>query len=142
MRYWAIAAAAVFVLAQPAVAAEAIDCAAPIAKAQEAISKTTGDLAGMNKTMAKSDLQEIHRLLSRARRLLGRAQKGCEPSQSPFDQAQAIGQAGAANAYATAADVLHFHFMQNPGSGGKEMRGMNEMKEKGEKTGTSGMPNK
>ena len=138
MRYWAIAAAAVFVLAQPAIAAEAIDCAAPIAKAQEAISKTTGDLAGMNKTMAKSDTQDIHKLLSRARRLLGRAQKGCEPSQSPFDQAQAIGQAGAANAYATAADVLHFHLMQNPGDGGKEMK----EKEKGEKAGTSQMPSK
>lgn len=111
-------------LAQGAHAAQPIDCAGPIARAQKAIDKVTGDLQGMDKMMPKSEMTELHGFIGHAKKLNKKAQNYCAAKNSAYREAEAIAEATAANGYATAADILHFHYMQMGASGGT-MKGMN-----------------
>jgi hypothetical protein len=95
-----------------AVAAETIDCATPIAKAQKSVDKINGDLQGMDKMMPKDKLDQIHGLVVDAEKLLKEARQDCAKTSSPYDAARGIARADAADGYATAADILHFHYMQ------------------------------
>jgi len=102
-----------------ALAAQDLDCAKPIQRAQSAIDKVTDDLKGME-TMPKNQLQDINTLLDDAKSNLDGARQSCDKSTSATEQARAIGKAEAARGYAVAADKLHFHFM-------KDMTGMKGM---------------
>jgi hypothetical protein len=114
---------------------------AHMAEAQKAIDKVTGDLQGMDKMMAKSEMSQIHGLVGQAERYRKAAQQDCKPTNTPYVQAQAIARATAANGYATAADVLHFHYMEETGSGGTKTGGnMGDMKGMGGMKGMSNMP--
>jgi len=106
-----------------ALAAPAIDCATPIAKAQKSVNKITGDLQGMDKMMPKRELGEINGLVADAEKLLKKASEDCAKTSSPYDQARGIAHADAANGYATAADILHFHYMAAMSSGSSAMSG-------------------
>jgi uncharacterized protein len=138
-----IIAACTLALAHAAAAAQAIDCATPIAKAQKSVDKITGDLQGMDKMMAKKEMSHIHSLVEQAEKLLKEAREGCAKTTSPYAQARGIARADAADGYATAADILHFHYMEamsgsvkrmpaggnsgTPKSGMPGMQNMNDM---------------
>jgi hypothetical protein len=111
-------------IAPDAMAAQAIDCTTPIGKAQKSVDKITGDLQGMDKMMPKDELGQIHGLVADAEKLLNEARQDCSKSASPYDQARGIAHADAADGYATAADILHFHYMQTmSGGASKPMAG-------------------
>jgi hypothetical protein len=147
MRVWVLAALGGFALIHGAMAAQPIDCSGPIAQADKAIAKITGDLQGMDKMMPKSEMTELHHLVGQAQKLAGQARQGCKEHNSAYEKAQAIARADAASGYATAADVLHFHYME-PGAGGMKgmQKGVSAMPATGgmqQKTpGTGGMQNK
>ena len=116
-----------FLLAPAAFAAQPIDCAGPIAQAQKEIDKVTGDLQGMDKMMPKKEMTELHGLVGEAKKLNDEARRGCAPKNSAYAQARAVAHATAANGYATAADILHFHYMEEP-MGGGTMKNMDSTK--------------
>lgn len=124
-------------IAPAAPAAPAIDCATPIAKAQKSVDKITGDLQGMDKMMPRRELSQIHSLVADAEKLLKAANEDCAKTSSPYDQARGIAHADAADGYATAADILHFHYMAamssgssaTPGDGDTPKGAMSGMKE-------------
>jgi hypothetical protein len=118
-----------------AVAAEPINCATPIAKANKEIGKVTGDLQGMEKMMPASEMTELRGLVGQANRLKGEAEQSCVPNASPYQRAEAIAQATSANGYATAADILHFNYMEIPAGRGAA----SGMGDKGAKGGMSAM---
>ncbi len=111
----------VFVMAGTAAAEQPIDCSTPIARAQRSIDKITGDLQGMDTMMAKDELSQVHALVSEAESLLKRARRDCAKSASPYALARGIARADSADGYATAADILHFHYMQLVSGGMKQM---------------------
>jgi hypothetical protein len=115
-RFWLAAAVSVLPVAHIAAAAEAIDCSTPIAKAQKSLDKVTGDLQGMDKMMAKNEMSEIRGLVGEAQKLLAGARQHCTKG-GPYDRARGIARADAADGYATAADILHFHYMEAMGGG-------------------------
>jgi hypothetical protein len=114
---WVAAISAVAALS-PAHAAQPIDCATPVAKAEKAVEKVTGDLQGMDKTMARSEMSQIHGLVTSAEKLLKEARQDCRPQSAAYDEARAVARADAADGYATAADMLHFHYMETMGNAG------------------------
>ncbi len=121
MRSWSAIALCAF-FATSAASAQSIDCPTPIAKAQKSVDKVTGDLQGMDKMMPKEEMSQIRALLGEAEKLLKEAQHHCAKSASPYEEARGIAQADAADGYATAADILHFHYMQAmSNSGMKDM---------------------
>lgn len=122
-RTWLLAAILGFAFAQAAQAARPIDCTTPISKAQKSIDKITGDLQGMEKMMAKGEMGHIHGLVGTAKKLLDEARQDCGKTDNPYDRARAIARAESADGYATAADILHFHYMQATSGGGmKDMK--------------------
>ena len=106
MNRWIVAAFGLCLLAQGAHAAQPIDCAGPIARAQKAIDKVTGDLQGMDRMMPKSEMTELHGFIGKAKKLNREARKNCAPRNSTYREAEAIAEATAAKGYATAADIL------------------------------------
>jgi hypothetical protein len=136
MRMLLTVAMATTILSHAAVAAQPIDCTPPIATAQKSLDKITGDLQGMDKMMAKHEMSEIDGLVDQAKKLLKEAQADCGKTNSPYDQAHGIARADAANGYATAADILHFHYMQAMGSSGKMPMRPSAGAMKGGETGT------
>lgn len=106
-----------FLLTPAVLAAQPIDCRGPIARAQKEIDKITGDLQGMDKMMPKSEMTQLHGLVEEAKRLNDEASRGCTSKSAAYDKARAIAHATASNGYATAADILHFHYMEEPMGG-------------------------
>ncbi len=105
--------AAAFTIAFGGVAA-AFGCPASIAEAQEVIDKVTADMGGdMSKQMPKEQMALVHGLLDDAKTRLNSAIHNHEKPQGIYDHARAIAKANAALGYARAADLLHFHYMQN-----------------------------
>jgi hypothetical protein len=102
--------------------AQDLECGPRVQKAQTTIDKVTDDMKGMQ-GMPKGELLQIHALLDDARMYVDAARRSCDTPQTDYDRAVAIGKADAASGYATAADMLHFHFMK--GSAG--MKGMHDM---------------
>jgi hypothetical protein len=139
MRSLILLAVSVFAMAGTAAAEQPIDCSTPIARAQQSIDKITGDLQGMDTMMAKEELSQVHALVSEAESLQKQARHDCAKSATPYAQARGIARADAADGYATAADILHFHYMQ-PVSGGMKQTPMGEATAK-PKSGTAGMHN-
>lgn len=131
MKHAWIMALGLFAVAPAAFAAPLIDCAGPIAQAQKAIDKVTGDLQGMDKMMPKSEMSQIRGLITQAVSYNKQAQQSCGPKRTAYDQAQAVARASSASGYANAADMLHFHYMQMPNSG-SAMNGMKGMSSSGD----------
>ena len=140
MRSLLITVVSVFFMTGPAAAEQPIDCSTPIAKAQGSIDKITGDLQGMDTTMAKEELSQVQAIVSDAESLLKEAQHDCGKSATPYAKARSIARADAADGYAMAADILHFHYMQAVGGGGMKQMPMGEATAK-PKSGTAGMQN-
>ena len=140
MRSLLVIVMSVFVMTGAGAAEQPIDCSTPVAKAQGSIDKITGDLQGMEKTMAKEELSQVHALVSEAESLLKEARRDCAKSASPYAQARAIARADAADGYATAADILHFYYMQTVGGGGMKQMPMGDTTAK-PKNGTAKMQN-
>lgn len=92
--------------------AVAFECPQHFADAQAVIDKVSGDMAGMEQSMAKEDMALVHALLDDAKMLLEGAKHNHEKPQGAYDHARAIAKADAAKGYATAADILHFQLMQ------------------------------
>ena len=95
-------------------AASAFGCPGHIAEAQAMIDKVTADMGGeMSKSMPKVQIILVHVLLDDAKMRLNSAIHNHEKSRGVYDHARAIAKADSALAYARAADLLHFHYMQN-----------------------------
>lgn len=139
MRYWFLVAFPFIAITPAAAAAQPIDCSTPVAKAQRSIDKINDDIQGMDKTMVKEEMGQVHGLVGEAEKLLKEARQDCAKTTSPYDQARGVARADAADGYATAADMLHFHYMQAMGD-----RGMKQMPVQdagGQKAGTAAMRN-
>jgi hypothetical protein len=139
LRYTFLVAFPIIAIAQAAAAAQPIDCSTPVAKAQRSIDKINGDIQGMDKTMAKEEMSQVHGLVSEAVNLLKEARQDCAKSTSPYAEARGVARADAADGYATAADMLHFHYMQAMGDGG--MKQMPMQGAAGQKAGPGAMQN-
>ena len=98
-------------LLSTSVAAQEVDCAKHVQRAQAAIDRTTEDIKGMDK-MPKDQLLSVHVLLDDAEMLLDGARRTCE-RHADFDRARAIARAEAARGSAEAADILHWHLMRD-----------------------------
>ncbi|MCH4563606.1 hypothetical protein MKP05_10745 [Halomonas sp. EGI 63088] len=92
--------------------AKAFECPQHFAAAQAAIDKVSADMQGMGEMMDRQDMALVHALLDDAKALLTAARHNHERPQGPYDHARAIAKADSAQGYATAADVLHFHYME------------------------------
>ncbi len=94
-------------------AAAAFECPGHFAEAQALIDKVTADMGGdMSKSMPKEQMALVHALLDDAKTLLSSAIHNHEKPQGVYDHARAIAKADSALAYARAADILHFKYMQ------------------------------
>lgn len=91
----------------------AFECPQHFAEAQAAIDKTTGDMQGMSKMMAKHDIDQVHGLLKQARTLLVEARHSHDHAGQGHDHAVAIAKADSSRGYAVAPDIFHFKLMQN-----------------------------
>ena len=101
----------------------AFECPQHLAEAQAAIDKTTADMQGMSKMMAKHDTHQVHGLLNRAKTLLVEARHSHDHAGKDHDHAVAIAKAGSARGYAVAADIFHFKLMQKMHKPGMPMQG-------------------
>ncbi len=104
-----VAAIAFCTLASPVLAFE---CPNHFSEAQAMIDKVSGDMGGMSDMMAAEDMALVHALLDDAKMLLSGAHHNHEKPQGPYDHARAIAKADAALGYASAADMLHFKYME------------------------------
>ncbi|MDA7430043.1 hypothetical protein PGB28_16375 [Primorskyibacter aestuariivivens] len=104
-------AAAVFtcLIASPAVGFE---CPQHFSKAQAMIDKVSGEMEGMMDMMSPEDMALVHALLDDAKMLLSGAHHNHEKPQGAYDHARSIAKADAALGYASAADMLHFKYME------------------------------
>lgn len=93
-------------------AASAFECPAHFEDAQAMIDKVTADMEGMADQMPKEEMALVHALLDDAKMLLEAGRHNHEKPQGPYDHARAISKADAALGHARAADILHFHYMQ------------------------------
>ena len=94
-------------------AASAFECPGHFAETQALIDKVTADMGGeMSKSMPKEQMGLVHALLDDAKTRLNSAIHNHEKPQGVYDHARAIAKADSALAYARAADILHFHYMQ------------------------------
>lgn len=110
MRIPILAAAFAVGLGGPAMAFE---CPTHFSETQALIDKVTADMGGdMSAQMPREQMAEVHTLLDDAKMLLAGAKHNHEKPQGPYDHARAIAKADAALAYARAADILHFRYMQ------------------------------
>ena len=107
-----IAFIAVLILGQVPSTANAFACPKHFAAAQAAIDKVTGDMKGMGKMMAKSDMALVHALLDDAKMILAGAKHNHAKPQGKYDHARAIAKADAAKGSADAAGMLHFKYMK------------------------------
>ena len=103
---------AVIALGQLPSTANAFECPIHFGQAQAAIDKVTKDMKGMKGKMSKRDHALVHALLDDAKMHLAGAKHNHEKPQGKYDHARAIAKADAAKGYATAADLLHFKYMQ------------------------------
>lgn len=106
-----------FVLATPIIillssSVQAFECPKHFEAAQKTIDKVSADMEGMGESMEQQDRALVHALLDDAKSLLSSAQHNHEKPQGAYDHARAIAKADSAHGYATAADMLHFHHMQ------------------------------
>ena len=108
-----LASTATLLLALPWGTAQAFECPLHFAKAQAAIDKVSQEMGGgMSKKMNKRDMALVHALLDDAKTRLTSAKHNHAKPQGRYDHARAIAKADAALGYATAADILHFKYMQ------------------------------
>ncbi len=107
-----MATAATLMFLAPWGAAQAFECPKHFAAAQAAIDKVMGDMGGdMSKQMPKEQMALVHALLDDAKTHLTSARHNHEKPQGIYDHARALGKSDAALAYAQAADMLHFKYM-------------------------------
>lgn len=92
--------------------AKAFECPRHFEAAQAVIDKVTADMQGMEEMMDRRDMALVHALLDDAKALLRAAHHNHEKPQGAYDHARAIAKADSAKGYATAADILHFHYME------------------------------
>lgn len=93
--------------------AKAFECPQHFEAAQAVIDKVTADMKGMEDMMDQRDLALVHALLDDAKALLEAGRHNHEKPQGAYDHGRAIAKADGAKGYATAADILHFHYMEN-----------------------------
>jgi hypothetical protein len=107
-----LASTAALVFLLPWGAAQAFECPKHFAAAQAVIDKVKGDMGGdMSKQMPKEQMALVHALLDDAKMRLSSARHNHEKPQGMYDHARALAKADAALGYATAADMLHFKYM-------------------------------
>lgn len=94
-------------------AATAFECPQHIEAAQQQIDKVMADMQGMEAMMSAEDMMLVHTLVDDSKMLLESARHNHEKPQGAFDHGRAIAKADAAKGYATAADILHFQYMQS-----------------------------
>ena len=104
---------AVLIFLLPWGEARAFECPKHFAAAQAVIDKVKGDMGGeMSKQMPKDQMALVHALLDDAKSRLSSAMHNHEKPQGIYDHARALAKADAALGYATAADMLHFKYME------------------------------
>ena len=91
----------------------AFECPQHIAAAEQQIAKLIADMQGMEGRMPPESMMQVASLLGNARMLLADAQSNHGAAEGPLDHALSLANADSALAYATAADILHFRFMQS-----------------------------
>lgn len=107
-----LASTAALVFLLPWGAAQAFECPKHFAAAQAVIDKVKGDMGGdVSKQMPKEQMALVHALLDDAKMRLSSARHNHEKPQGMYDHARALAKADAALGYATAADMLHFKYM-------------------------------
>lgn len=92
--------------------AKAFECPKHFEAAQAAIDKVSADMEGMEDMMDRRDMALVHALLDDAKALLTAARHNHEKPQGAYDHGRAIAKADSAKGSATAADILHFHYME------------------------------
>ncbi len=92
--------------------AKAFECPKHFPAAQAAIDKVVADMKGMKGKVSKEEHALVHALLDDAKMRLAGAKHNHEKPQGAYDHARAIAKADAALGFATAADMLHFKYMQ------------------------------
>lgn len=98
----------------------AFECPQHFEAAEQQIEKVMQDMEGMEAMMSGADMMLVHTLLDDAKMRLEGARHNHEKPQGAYDHGRAIAKADAALGYATAADILHFHYMQTMEESGME----------------------
>ncbi len=109
---WFLATAAGALMLQLPMAAQAFDCPNRFDAAQAAIDKVTGDMASMKDQMPKENHALVHALVDDAKHFLVAARHHHEKPQGAYDHGRSVAKAGAALAYAEAADMLQQAYMK------------------------------
>ncbi len=91
----------------------AFECPKHFQAAQDKIDKVAADMKGMKDKMPKEKHALVHAMLDDAKMRLASARHNHEKPQGLYDHARALAKADAALGYASAADQLHFKYMQN-----------------------------
>jgi type IV secretory pathway TrbL component len=105
-----LAVAAVIVVVQIPLAAQAFECPARFKDAQAAIDKVAADMKAVGSKVSKADMGLVHALLDDAKSQLSSGTHNHEKPQGPYDHARAVAKAKAARGYAEAAGGLLAHY--------------------------------
>lgn len=112
VKQFLLASTAALIFLLPWGEARAFECPKHFAAAQAVIDKVKGDMGGdMSKQMPKDQMALVHALLDDAKSRLSSAMHNHEKPQGIYDHARALAKADAALGYASAADMLHFKYM-------------------------------
>ncbi len=109
---WFLAATAGVLMLQLPTTVQALDCPNRFDAAQAMIDKVTGDMKTMKDQMSKENHALVHALVDDAKHMLSGARHNHEKPQGKYDHGRSVAKAGAALAYAEAADMLQQAYMK------------------------------